>query len=62
MTRKFLFPLFSLIFASAICLAGCSTSTEPTFTESEDVTAEEEAEDEDYMESLEADMERMQQQ
>ena len=62
MTRKFFFPLFALVFASALCIAGCSTSTETTFTETEDATAEEEAEDEDYMEALEADQQRMEQQ
>ncbi|MEE2936507.1 MAG: hypothetical protein VYA84_10980 [Planctomycetota bacterium] len=62
MTRKFLFPMFSIVFASALCIAGCSSSNEAVFTESEDPTAEEESEDEDYMQSLEEDMQRMQQQ
>ncbi|MCP4890792.1 hypothetical protein N9D23_04610 [Rubripirellula sp.] len=62
MTRKLLFPLFSIVFASVLCIAGCSTSKEATFTESEDPTAEEETEDEDYMQALEEDMNRMQQQ
>ncbi|MDG2220220.1 MAG: hypothetical protein P8L85_02510 [Rubripirellula sp.] len=62
MTRKFFLPLFAMVFVSALCITGCSTSTETTFTESELATAEEEAEDEDYMQALEADMERQQSQ
>lgn len=59
MTRKISTFSFVLLFLSAFSFAGCGGSE--GFEESEAPTVEEQTDSDDYMESMEADQERMQQ-
>lgn len=62
MTRKITFPSFILVFVAALCITGCGGGGDAQFEETEGPTTEELAEEEEYMDSYEADMERMNQQ
>ena len=61
MTRQFSLGFLFMFVVSAVTLVGCGGGGEATFEETDAVTATEEAEADAYMESYEADQEKMRQ-
>lgn len=53
MTRQFTFPAIALVLGVALTITGCGRGTDAQFTESEDLTADEQAEQDAYNEMYE---------